>query len=123
MTAGLEGIGLPPPSANAGRAHRALATAAISGNFPIRTSSFADTTNEVNKTTARLYTGHQTESPSNTFLFLALLSHVRERSAASNHTFASGGDTMNQTQNGSVAVATNTITLFFCFVAGVWITK
>jgi hypothetical protein len=26
----------------------------------------------VNKTTARLYTGHQTESPSNTFLFLAL---------------------------------------------------
>lgn len=34
-----------------------------------------------------------------------------------------GGDTMNQTQNGSVAVATNTITLFFCFVVGVWITK
>ena len=46
------------------------------------------TTNEVNKTTARLYTGHQTESPSNTFLFLTLLSHVRERFAASNHTFA-----------------------------------
>ena len=34
-----------------------------------------------------------------------------------------GGDTMNQTQNGSAAVATNTILLFFCFVAGVWITK
>jgi hypothetical protein len=51
--------------------------------------------------------------------------------AASCNAFASsqaqggvtGGDSMNGTQNGSVAIAATTVTLFFCFVAGLWVTK
>ena len=34
-----------------------------------------------------------------------------------------GGDIMNTTQNGSAAVATNTVLLFFCFQNGTWVTK
>jgi hypothetical protein len=30
---------------------------------------------------------------------------------------------MNGTQNGSVAIAATTVTLFFCFVQGLWVTK
>ncbi len=34
-----------------------------------------------------------------------------------------GGDSMNGTQNGSVAIAPAAVTLFFCFVVGLSVTK
>jgi hypothetical protein len=51
---GVEGI-LTPSPADAGRTHIALTTAAMSGNFAIPTSSFADTTTHVNNKAACLF--------------------------------------------------------------------
>jgi hypothetical protein len=89
VTVGLEGIGLPPSSANVGRAYITLATATISGNFPIRTSSFANATNEVNKKAACLFVRC---TDGNGYLMVAMPARAREILSGQATILESAGD-------------------------------